>query len=327
MQSFQTFLAQKQGNHDFEECLVIILDDGSSNYEDISSRIFERASYIFSSKHLTLFRSRSCLSDENIISFIQRICTKPCVKVFIVKPTQHGPKQLMLPLKHCNDCGGLFDGTNCTCCHRGDLALSFANVPTTHLPIEIPSFDANPSYYHETTFYATETIHEDSLAIELAVLVKGNASIRDAENVSVRVHSECLTGDVFYSKKCDCGEQKNKFMHMMRHEQHAVLLYIKGHEGRGNGLCNKVKAYHRREIGVSKTHVDALLELGCESDIRRYDAAFGFLKKKLGMKSIRLFSNNPEKIAAATNAFGPNHVISFSMPAGEYIYCNFTFIS
>lgn len=169
------------------------------------------------------------------------------------------------------------------------------------------------------TLHVTEKISEGDLTIQLVTLVKGNEGIHGAENVSVRVHSECLTGDVLYSKKCDCGDQKLKFMHLMEAEQHAVFLYIKGHEGRGAGLHNKVIAYSRRESGASKTHIDALLDIGCQSDVREYTAAFRFLRERLKIKSVKLYSNNPDKIDAALKIFGASYVIPCPMPAGKLI--------
>ena len=142
----------------------------------------------------------------------------------------------MLPLKYCDECAVLFDGSRCGC------YIEESNFPNTSLPIDVPAYNGNPEWNQEMTFYATEIISEGDLNIELAVLVKGNDNIGDVENVSLRVHSECLTGDVFYSMKCDCGQQKLKFLHLMKNEEHSILLYIKGHEGRGAGLFNKIKS-------------------------------------------------------------------------------------
>ena len=135
------------------------------------------------------------------------------------------------------------------------------------------------------------------------------------------MHSECLTGDVFYSRKCDCGDQKLKYLQMMTSEKNAVFLYIKGHEGRGNGLYNKISSYSLLDYDNSKTHIDTLHELGCPSDVRQYKAAFLFLKKILHIKSIRLFSNNPLKIQEARVTFGSANVIQCPMPAGKSIPC------
>ena len=151
--------------------------------------------------------------------------------------------------------------------------------------------------------------------------MKGNDNIRNAAKVSVRVHSECLTGDVFYSRKCDCGDQKLKYLQMMENEQHAVFVYIKGHEGRGNGLYNKISSYSLLDNDDSKTHIDTLHELGCPSDVRQYKAAFLFLKNKLQIKSLKLFSNNPLKIEAARETFGSANVTQCPMPASEFTLC------
>ncbi|KAL7493348.1 hypothetical protein ACHAWX_000276 [Stephanocyclus meneghinianus] len=191
----------------------------------------------------------------------------------------------------------MFEGHSCPCYREPHS--EFINAPHTDLPIKVPAFGIKPSCFHSTTFYTTDWFVEGDLRIQLVACVKGNDSINGAEDVCVRLHSECLTGDAFYSQKCDCGDQKLKFMHQLEHEKHAVLLYIKGHEGRGAGLHNKIKAYSLLDSHVSKTHVDALGDVGCQSDIREYDTAYLFLKNALHLKSIRLFSNNPQKIIAA----------------------------
>ena len=154
--------------------------------------------------------------------------------------------------------------------------------------------------------------------IQLAVSVSGFGLLKNAESVCVRIHSECLTGDLFYSMKCDCGLEKLQFMRIMAEEHKlarpSVFVYIKGHEGRGAGLHGKICAYQYQEQHPSETHIDALLAVGRESDIRRYDSAMKFIKYKLQVKSIKLFTNNPKKIKAGEKYFGSN--CSFqSMPA------------
>jgi len=107
----------------------------------------------------------------------------------------------------------------------------------------------------------------------------------------VRVHSECLTGEAFGSLKCECGPQLQSALETIDAEG-GVVVYLRGHEGRGIGLINKLKAYHLQEEGFDT--LDANLRLGLPADARDYGAATAILKD-LGISSVRLLSNNPEK--------------------------------
>ncbi len=125
---------------------------------------------------------------------------------------------------------------------------------------------------------------------EHIALVKGQ--VADQENVPVRIHSECFTGDVLGSRRCDCGEQLQMAMQLISEAGIGVLIYLR-QEGRGIGLLKKLQAYNLQDTGMDT--VEANIHLGHLADEREYDIA-ALILQSLQVKSIRLMTNNPEKM-------------------------------
>ena len=149
---------------------------------------------------------------------------------------------------------------------------------------------------------------------EYVALVLGD--VADGSDVLTRLHSECLTGDVFGSLRCDCGAQLEAAMAAIAAEGRGVVLYLRGHEGRGIGLLSKLRAYELQDRGADT--VDANLELGLPADAREYSAGAQMLAD-LGVRSIRLLTNNPAKVTGLTGC-GVDITARIAVPAAVTPY-------
>jgi 3,4-dihydroxy 2-butanone 4-phosphate synthase/GTP cyclohydrolase II len=152
-------------------------------------------------------------------------------------------------------------------------------ITSTRLPTSSGEFQAYAYYSHLD-------------GIEHVALVKGD--VRGSKNVLVRVHSECMTGDIFGSLRCDCGPQLALAMQTIDKAGAGVVIYLRGHEGRGIGIGQKLRAYNLQDQG--RDTVEANIDLGLPVDARDYGAAADILKD-LEISSIRLLSNNPAKLS------------------------------
>ncbi len=172
------------------------------------------------------------------------------------------------------------------------------------------------SFAGEFKIIAYSNIIDDYIHV---ALVKGE--IKPEDEVLVRVHSECLTGDTFGSLRCDCGEQLKTALKKIDREGKGVLLYMRNHEGRGIGLINKIKAYKLQENGYDT--VEANRALGFKDDLRDYGIGAQILVD-LGVRKMRLMTNNPRKIVGL-EGYGLKVVerVPLEIPPNE---CNFEYL-
>jgi len=162
----------------------------------------------------------------------------------------------------------------------------FMDVARTTLPIE---------FHGKEVLLEAHAYEDDSISYQAMALVHRGPNADDVVAPLVRVHSGCVTGDIFHSLRCDCYAQLQLSLERIIESDFGIIIYLPYHEGRGIGLVNKIKAYAAQDRGLDT--VDANLSIGAPVDARDYELAAKILKD-LGAERIRLMSNNPLKVEA-----------------------------
>lgn len=180
----------------------------------------------------------------------------------------------------------------------------------THYPLTIVAEANLPTRFGDFRIIAFSATPDGK---EHIAMVRGN--VRSGESIPLRIHSECLTGDVMGSYRCDCRDQLEAALKHMAEQEQGIVLYLR-QEGRGIGLANKLRAYVLQEQGLDT--VDANHALGFEDDERDYRVAAEMLKA-LGVKNVRLLSNNPKKVAGLeTNGITVNARVPHQLPTNKH---------